>query len=81
MLPAYGVIDVTVDSFAGNVRIKVPEELAARIEVNHLGQLDIGSRFRQQGSARVFVSDDYTPDAPNRAFIRVTTRGGNVEIN
>jgi hypothetical protein len=81
MLPAHGVMDVMVDSFAGNVQIKVPDELAARIEVDHVGQLNIGSRFRQQGAAHVFVSDDYIPDAPNRLFMRVTARGGNVEIH
>jgi hypothetical protein len=80
-LPSRGAMDVTVDCLAGNVQIEVPEELAAMIEVNNFGQLDLGDRFQQRGTSGVFVTDDYDPTTPNRVVLHITSRGGNIEID
>ncbi len=80
-LPASGIMDVRVDCFAGNVRIDVPRELAARVEASRVGQLDLANRFQEGDAADVFVTKNYDPHAPDRLLLRVTTRGGNIEIN
>jgi predicted membrane protein len=78
-LPDEGVMDITISGVAGEVELEVPDDLAARIEVSaSVGNIDVDDRFQLQDG--VYVTEDYSDEAENRATIRVTTTAGNIVI-
>jgi predicted membrane protein len=78
-LPDEGVMDITISGVAGEVELEVPDDLAARIEATaSVGNIDVDDRFQLQDG--VYVTEDYSDEAENRATIRVTTTAGNIVI-
>jgi|GEM_PF-3799738 len=79
ILPEQGVMEVTIDSRAGNVALEIPDDLAVRIEADAaFGKIDVDDDFIQQNG--VYFSEDYEEDAPNRATIRIDVTAGNITI-
>jgi len=80
-LPQQGVMDVAVDSTAGNIEITVPDELEARIEADEssFGNVDIDNdRFEQRDD--VWYSKNYDAHPDNRATLKLSARAGNIEV-
>lgn len=80
ILPERGAMEITVNGTIGEIEITIPDELAARVEVQtDLGELDYDEdRFRSEDG--VLISENYRDDAPNRATIRINAGPGEVTI-
>lgn len=78
-LPDRGAMQITVINSVGEVTIDVPEGLAARIEVrSRIGDVAVNDRFVLRDG--VYVTDDYAPDAPDRAEITIASSVGTVRV-
>lgn len=79
-LPGQGVMDVDISNELGDVDIEIPEGLAVQIEAeSSIGNVEVDERFKLQNG--VYVTDNYSEDAPNRATIRISKSLGNIEIH
>lgn len=79
MLPDQGVMDLDIQNGFGNVDIVIPEDLAVRIEAeSSVGNIEVDDRFQLEDG--VYVTANYSEDAPNRATIRISKTVGNIEI-
>ena len=78
-LPGQGVMDVDISNGLGDVEVEIPEDLAVRIEAeSDVGNIEVDDRFQLVDG--VYVTDNYSEDAENRATIRISKTAGNIEI-
>ena len=78
-LPAYGNFDVQVTSNISDIRIEVPAELEAQLEIVGMANLDIRtSRFTQSNGGN-WVTPGYA-SASERAHIQINAILGSVTI-